>query len=325
MLGPRGWKWRLAGGLGIIAGTASEAQAFPTSRLVYSRGPGAEQCPEEEALRKEVASRLGYDPFFVWAERTIVARIERGRPGFRATVQLLDGKGIVQGSRSLASSSDDCADVAKSAALVISIGIDPEHVAAGEPKEAPAPPPEPSPPAPTVSAPPVAPAADHPNESPSRTSPATRIEIETGAGAYTALGMAPHASLGLAAFAGLTWEPLALYLEGRNGFDAGDEVETSILSLSLVACVRRLPISACAVGSWGALRAKEARSATSPYVALGARIGFDVPIVRQLFLRTYLEGAAPLDRTIVDVNGRPAWQLPSLSGTLGFEASLHFP
>ena len=93
------------------------------------------QCPEEAALRKEVAERLGYNPFFVWAERTIVARIEREGPAFVATVQLLDAKGIVQGSRSLGSSSNDCAEVAKSVALVISIGIDPELADRKAPQE----------------------------------------------------------------------------------------------------------------------------------------------------------------------------------------------
>jgi hypothetical protein len=309
----------------IIAGASSASQAFPSSRLVYSRGAGAEQCPEEEALRKEVAARLGYDPFFVWAERTIVARIERARQGFRATVQLLDAKGIVQGSRSLSSSSNDCADVATSVALVISIGIDPEHAQRQAREDTPVPLPEPS-----ASISSVAPAAmsaappDRASDIPNRATPTARIEPEAGAGAWTAAGLAPRVSFGLAAWAGLTWSPAALYLEGRDGFDAGDDISTSVLALSLVPCVRRDPLFACFVGSWGELRAEASRSATARYLSAGARLGFDLEIFHQLFLRTHLDGAVPLDRTIIQVNGRTAWQLPVLSGALGVEASLHF-
>jgi hypothetical protein len=40
------------------------AYATPSARLVYSRGHGAESCPDEHALREAVAARVGYDPFF---------------------------------------------------------------------------------------------------------------------------------------------------------------------------------------------------------------------------------------------------------------------
>ena len=104
------------------------AHAFPSSRLTYVRNKGTEQCPVESVVRSEVATRLGYDPFFVWAERTIVAQLYRDGRGFRATVQLLDDKGVVLGSRALHSSSDDCAELVKAMALAISISIDPESL-----------------------------------------------------------------------------------------------------------------------------------------------------------------------------------------------------
>jgi hypothetical protein len=277
-------------------------------------------------LRREVAARLGYDPFFVWAERTIVARIERARQGFRATVQLLDGKGIVQGSRSLGSSSSDCADVAKSVALVISIGIDPEHAEPHQHQDPPPALPEPSASAPAVAPLPAAPSPPERASNEPRTTPApVPLEPEAGAGAWTGAGFAPRASFGLTAFAGLTWGPTALYLEGRDGFSAGDDIATSLLALSLVPCVRRKALSACAVGSWGELRAEASRSATARYLAMGARLGLDLQLFGQLFLRTHVDGAVPLDRTIVQVNGRTAWQLPALSAAFGVEASLHFP
>jgi hypothetical protein len=63
------WLWALIGGV-----LASTGLAFPTSRLVYERGPGVEHCPDQAAIREAVASRLGYDPFFPSSDKTIVAR-----------------------------------------------------------------------------------------------------------------------------------------------------------------------------------------------------------------------------------------------------------
>jgi hypothetical protein len=53
--------------------TARVAGATPQARLVYSRGTGAEDCADEHALRRAVAARIGYDPFFPWAPKTVVA------------------------------------------------------------------------------------------------------------------------------------------------------------------------------------------------------------------------------------------------------------
>lgn len=58
-------------------GIAREASASPSARLLYVRNVGAEGCPDESALRKSVAARLGYDPFFPWATTTVLATIDR--------------------------------------------------------------------------------------------------------------------------------------------------------------------------------------------------------------------------------------------------------
>ncbi len=51
----------------------STARAAASSRLVYGRGPGTENCPNEAVFRQAVVARVGYDPFFPWAELTVVA------------------------------------------------------------------------------------------------------------------------------------------------------------------------------------------------------------------------------------------------------------
>src|SRR6266550_1775577 len=78
---------------------ANPIGAFPSSRLVYALGVGAEGCPGEGALRHAVAARLGYDPFFPSAERTIMVVIATKGTELEAKVYLVDTSGVVQGLR----------------------------------------------------------------------------------------------------------------------------------------------------------------------------------------------------------------------------------
>jgi len=103
--------------------------AFPTSRLTYARGSGAEACPDETAVRQAVAARLGYDPFFPSAEKTIVARIVRTKDELRATVELVDEHGLMRGVRELKASAGQCGELVATMALAISIAIDPTNPA----------------------------------------------------------------------------------------------------------------------------------------------------------------------------------------------------
>lgn len=75
------------------------AAAFPSTRSVYARGPGAEQCPDQAAVRKAVASRLGYDPFFPSSDKTIVARVLREGDLLKGQVELIDEHGAQIGRR----------------------------------------------------------------------------------------------------------------------------------------------------------------------------------------------------------------------------------
>jgi hypothetical protein len=53
------------------------AWAAPAARLVYSRSVDAGSCPDEDSLRRAVATRIGYDAFFPWAKRTVLATVSR--------------------------------------------------------------------------------------------------------------------------------------------------------------------------------------------------------------------------------------------------------
>src|SRR5689334_9833347 len=130
----RGHAFALALGVFIYC---AHAVAFPTSRLTYARGNGAESCPEEPTVRQAVAARLGYDPFFAAADKTIVARITRNRDELRATVELVDDHGIVRGVREFKARAGQCAELVATVALAISIAIDPTNPGIlGEPPKA---------------------------------------------------------------------------------------------------------------------------------------------------------------------------------------------
>src|SRR5579859_7764190 len=105
-------------------GVSTSSWASPSAKLTYVRGSGAEKCPDEGALRKAVATRLGYDPFFPWATTTVVAEVTASRRGFHGQVQILDEHGDLRGRRALDATSGDCADMVRALALAISIAVD---------------------------------------------------------------------------------------------------------------------------------------------------------------------------------------------------------
>jgi hypothetical protein len=314
--------------------SASAVHAFPSSRLIYVRGKGTEQCPDEDIVRTEVSSRLGYDPFFVWAERTIVAQLSREGRQFHAIVQLLDARGVVRGSRAL-SSSENCAELVKAVALAISIGIDPDSATHSHPKATPADDRARSSPGeqahdvapadPPVVA--VSPSAQPPKEegvvSVART--ASRIEAEIGAGVWSAVNVAPVVSVGGALFAGARWGPLAFYLELKQNLPAsGDGISAALLTGAFLPCARQSILFACANASWGELSVEGARSASARYVAVGGRLGVQINAFRQLSLRFQIEGLRSLDETVVMQGPSEVWRLPPVSGALGTDASLRF-
>jgi hypothetical protein len=100
-------------------------QASPSARLVYSRDPAASSCPDEAALRRAVAARVGYDPFFTWAPKTVVVHIAAAPPhGFVARLLLVDDRGVAFGARELRTQGQ-CIELLDAAALGIAIAIDP--------------------------------------------------------------------------------------------------------------------------------------------------------------------------------------------------------
>src|SRR5580692_9213993 len=107
--------------LASLTAFARTAGATPSARLVYSRAQSASSCPDEPALRKAVAARIGYDPFFGWAKKTVVVRmVPADGPGYVASVDLVDDEGYEHGARQIRTEGK-CAELRDPVALAIAI------------------------------------------------------------------------------------------------------------------------------------------------------------------------------------------------------------
>jgi hypothetical protein len=122
----------------------STADASPEARVhfVWSRGHGAEQCPEESEILRELRVRLGRDPFLDEAPWSIRVDITHSEAGWVARVTEQKGD-APRTSRDLLDGDPSCAPIAEAAILVVALLIDPEAALRSPP---PAPPPPPQPP-----------------------------------------------------------------------------------------------------------------------------------------------------------------------------------
>jgi hypothetical protein len=323
---------------------APPAFAFPTSRLIYERGPGAEHCPAEPTVRGAVADRLGYDPFVEEAAKTLVARVFRSGDRLEADVELVDQLGKRHGSRHLSTDAARCDELISALALSISIAIDPERAQDAED---------------VVPPPPAAPAETEPTENPAETpgfanetkSPArldTGVERSekprrrpptlrwySGAGGLAAVGSAPAPTGGAFVFAGARLDEVSLSLEGRADAPAfiektNGKAGSSLLLASLVPCWQPAALFACTLVSLGAVRGRgddvtHPRSDSGFYAAAGFRLGSLVPLHEQLALRLHLDLLSTLTRFTLEIDDQPVWKAPRFSSAAGLALLANFP
>jgi hypothetical protein len=326
---------------------AGHAAAAPTGRLVFSRAPGAESCADEATLRRSVAARVGYDPFFPWAKRTIVTNLARQSRDFIATVSLIDEHGVAHGGRELRTSGD-CAELLDATALAIAIAIDPEILthpappsplaggsgpggvapgAAGEPVD---------PPPPAAVTPPVFPSSALP-DGPSLQSPAAArpADFEATLGAVAASGSTPDLAVGLNAGAQVRWRHVSVGVEGqidtpssRSARGSGDVSAWPVLG-AVVPCAYFGAFLACAVAQGGALRVSsggvpDQRATWTASWQAGARAGVLIPVGESLSLRVRSDLLVNLDRVSLGLRGAPVWTAPLFGGSLGIDAVVRF-
>ncbi len=301
----------------LVAATPTASLGSPSAKLTYVRGPGAERCPDEAALRKAVAARLGFDVFFPWAKRTVVAEIAKGARGYHARLQVLGEDGVVLGVRSIEATSQSCAEVAQALALAMSIAVDdfgldePPPPRSADPQQES---PEPRPPETVPLA--VAPMALAP------TTVARVVRFAATLSPHLAFGVAPSVAVGLdAGVDARIGERFSLGLELRgdlpasSGAPAGGSVSTAVFAASVVPCAR-VPflLSLCAVASVGDFHEAGAglaqdASGDALYAAVGPRVGLEVPLGRA-FVAARVDGSFILLRHVLDVGSVEVFRLP---------------
>jgi hypothetical protein len=150
---------RLASGVGaalftVLASPIHAHAESPRASLVVTRAPGAEDCPDAEALtarlRPLLRSELVVSAPDTQTDTWIQVELVRELAGFRAVIS---ARGKRQGTRTIDDVSESCASIADALAITLVMLLDPEPARMAMPPLSP-PPPEPLP-KPSPSPPPM--------------------------------------------------------------------------------------------------------------------------------------------------------------------------
>jgi hypothetical protein len=314
------------------------ASAAASARLVYVRGPGAEDCPGEGAVRAAVAARLGYDPFMAWAHDTLFAEITRKETDYRAEIKLVDDENRLRGARDLHVKGGDCAAIIDAMALTVSLTIDPSSLL-GPSASSPPPPPPPSPAEPEAPPPVAVPAPPPIAKAPTAgaTSGGVDLSGHVGVGVMAVFGAAPAATAGGTVFAGVGWRWLSIDIEGRAdlpvvgaGASSPVRVRSQLLIASIVPCARLGIVFACPVASGGRVFATSVGT-VSPHAeqavwwGLGGRVGVELKLATSFSLRAHAEVLGTLTPYSLTLDGAGVvYSFPVASVDVGLAVAWRF-
>jgi hypothetical protein len=322
---------------------------------VYTRGLGAEKCPDEAALRQAVAKRLGYDPFFPSADRTIVASITLDNDKLKGQAELVDDHGIVRGTRDYTAPANECNELVYALALSISISIDPASAErSGPPNPPAAAPPERrdqpampatagvahAEPAPSPLAVITKPDERDLGNTTSSATPAPKGEWQWSVAldARVMFNSSPSTIFGGAAgisgrvrrFGGIV-ELGASWPSVSNVASAGGSVslKTSNAWMAALPCVHFDPAFLCGVMMVGRFSAHRDDNAaigdTHTTAAAGGRLGGEAPLGDAFSFRISGDLLANLVRTPVTVEGVEVWRAPVVWVSLSAALVFRFP
>lgn len=298
---------------GIALGVASlpgitHAQA-PVARLVFQ---SAETCPDEQAFRSLVVTRLGRTPFDIDAQRVVRVTFEPAGTRFTGTVEF-------ESTRELESAS--CEDLATTAAMIVAIALDAPAEPDGEQTPgawrgelspgalealealAQEPPPQPA-------SPPLPPPG-----------PTWRLAI--GVDATGAVGTVPSVAFGGALWLSAQRDRLLLQFEAgaMASVSTTDSDLRAVLPLaSIVPCIALDPIRLCGVVSLGAMLVRGRRLENPAWTTLffgsaGVRVGagWDIGSVH---LTAALEAHLPFRQAEFLISGESVWKSSPIGGLL---------
>jgi hypothetical protein len=326
--------------LAVALGSISlPARGEPAGRLSYERGPGAEQCPEEAALRRAVAARLGEDPFDPRLSRTFRLAIVSDGARLRGSV-VLEANGVAEGRRELDAPQEACAELLEAMALAVSLTINPDLAVAEAPalqkepnartepeivktREATHAPVNPSP------------RRDETRSRPRRDPRGTGPVYAIGAVAHGAVGTGPGVAAGGSALLRTGTPRAHLNLEGRvdalsrAGVGRQGTVHSTLLAAVLAPCARLAPLSGCPLLLLGSLSARSRgvrveRSDSGFFAAAGGRVAASAPLGGALFLEARADVLYALTPVTIELDQTPVWRAGA-SGALGVGLIWEFP
>jgi hypothetical protein len=315
----------------LLYGMPARAAA-PTAHLLYVREAGAEACPDEAALRAEVAQRLRREPFSEHALTTVtVIWSGKGRE-LRARIELNDASGELTGDRELTSRRPDCVELSRAVALAVSLAIDPLSFA-DQPTPPAAPPTELSP---QTAPSPAKVAAGVParlkTEAPA---PSRMLRGRLGVGALAALGAAPGVSFGLTLLGGVRGPRWSANVEVRTDFPsgtsaAGGTVDTALYTATAIPCFHQGIFAGCALLQLGGQVSRGhgfpvSNDATTFYAAGGVRAALEIPIARRFEMQVRTDLLATFTRTTLYADQIAVFHSPPVSGAFHLAGLVHFP
>ena len=324
-------------------GNSAHAGPEDVARLEYARSEQAASCPDRGALESAVSGRLGYDPFFRSARRTVSVEISEASDGLRAQLRLVDQNGMITGSRELHESAEHCDELVASLALAISIALDPSATiqpapAGPESTESAAPEPVPVEVAPALPEPTKRRAVAQPSALPKpRPTPARiappREPWALRAGAFGTLSGGP--ALGFRVGASRRWEHFAITAEVGDqlslskSVDHIGDVRVSVLSAKVAPCVPFASFAACALFELSAARGSasgilEPKTERKLVGAFGARLEYSPVLFGQLRLLANADVLESLAPVAFQIHSTTIWESPTtaLVAGLGLELRL---
>jgi hypothetical protein len=327
----------LSGALLVATGlsaTSARADAEQAMTLDFEVAPGADGCPDAHAFGDAVAAHLGYDPFGGVGTRSIRARIRAVGSHVTGSIELLDDKGALLGSKSL--ESNRCEDLVSAMSFAVGMAIDPSRTLHAS----------------TRTAPVVAPVAPLPEQPPlpheeDAAVPAEPLPVKPGPGLRFVpsllagggvAGLGPVAGVGAVAYAGVgvRYGAASLELEGRYGAPSSEgiggnkEVTTSTIGAALIPCAHWGPIFVCGQLFLGVLQGQaagieHAQGQTTVFSQVGARGGVAIPLPwAPLALEPFVDGLVTLTPTELQILGGTVWSTRPVEVVGGVRAVLHF-
>lgn len=311
-----------------------ESSADDARGVALDFGPPPDStCPDEAALRDDVARLLGRDPFRAEAERRFVVRWHRLPDGMAADLTVVDA-GAERGARRLVSAPGECPALHRAIGLMLALALDPLRLAEPLPAavvEAPiaAAPPADEPPidASPIDASPIdaSPTDASPTEAP--TTPGVALSGRLGLGATW--GITPDLGVGGALGARIGGSRFAVGVAARGVLPsatafAGGEVQAALLGLSLDGCAALGPVELCAlaIGGWqpaGGDGFVDEADLDALYLAGGLALAAPIALDTRWGLRPVLEVLAPITETRLRIGDAEAWRTPAVNGAAGIE------